>query len=474
MMSTRIFIIAALLFLSSGCSLHQPVQVKLPVELPRQYHEVANNGSQLSPVDLWWETFADPQLNELVERLFKENLLIEQGFARLQQAQSSARVVRSARFPSIDGNAESGRSMQPTLVDDFTGNSSRFSVAARFELDLWGKLAARDRAAAKTAEASYEDLQTLYLSLTAQLADLYYLAVEQRAQLDLTDETIQSFTDTVELVEGRYRLGLVPALDVYQARQNLAAAKAARPVFAANLAAAEHAMNVLIGHYPERDNVGHLADLPEMTTAFPTGLPSTLVNRRPDLRAALRRVEAADENVASAIADRFPTINLLGTYGRTRQETTAGLLEGDFWSLLGSLAVPVVDAGRRKAEVDRRQAIVREAVAAYQVAVLQAFQEVEDALADSYANEQRIVLLAETQEATAGSLRLSLQNYLYGVNDYLPVLTSQRNNFEVRSRLLTARRQLISARISLARALGGQWMQTQIEQRLASTDGVPR
>jgi outer membrane protein TolC len=176
-------------------------------------------------------------------------------------------------------------------------------------------------------------------------------------------------------------------------------------------------------------------------------------------------VEAADADIAAAIADRFPSINLIGNYGRVNQDIAAGLIEGDFWSLLGNFTMPIFDAGRRRAEVDRNKAVARERVAAYQQAALNAFREVEDALARNRETELRIESLEETEQATGATLRLTLDRYLFGVTDYLPVLTSQRAHFEAQSRLLSARRQLITARIGLARALGGDWMAAEITRR---------
>jgi len=471
-MSRRLAIFCLLVTgLLGGCSFHRDTPATLGVDLPERFVEgAAEQAAEVTP-GRWWEQFGDASLEDLMVELFARNLVLEQAYARLDQARATVRVVRSARFPAVGVSAESGRSMQPSYTDDFTGDSSQLAVAATFEIDLWGKLAARNLAAGKSAEASYEELRTLYLSLAAQLADLYYLAVEQRAQLELTDATISSFTETVERVDARYRRGLVPALDLYQARQNLAAAQAARHTFESNLAAAEHAIAVLIGRYPQRQDAGELAQLPTVAESFPTGIPATLVARRPDLQAALRRIEAADASVAAAVADRFPSVNLLGSYGTSRQELTTGLLEGDFWRLLGTLTMPLFDAGRRSAEVERSRAVVREAVAAYRQAALTAFREVEDALAASRATELRLVRLEETAEATAAALRLALQRYLFGVSDYLPVLTAQRSDFETQSRLLTARRQQLSNRISLARALGGDWMAGDIAQRLYAGPG---
>ena len=398
--------------------------------------------------------------------LFSRNLELSQAVARLQQVEAVLRITRSAQLPVVSAGGNLSRSRQPGLIDDFTGDSSQLSLAAGFELDLWGRLAARSRAADLELAASQEDVQTLYLGLSARLADLYFLAVEQRAQLELTGQIIDSFTDTTARVESRYRKGLVPAVDMYQTRQSLAAARAAKPVFVARLAEAEHALGVLLGHYPERNSADSLAQLPTAPGLFTVGIPADLISQRPDLQAALQRVAAADARVAAAIADRFPSITLSGNYGSLRQEVTAGLLKGEFWSLLGNLVVPVTDGGRRRAEVDRQEAALREAVAGYQQKVLTAFQEVEDALVNNAATGERVARLAETAEATGATLRLSTERYLLGLVDYLPVLTAQRADAETRSSLLSAQRQLLADRISLARALGGFWMQDQMNVRL--------
>ncbi|HSM00628.1 MAG TPA: TolC family protein, partial [Candidatus Limnocylindria bacterium] len=297
--------------------------------------------------------------------------------------------------------------------------------------------------------------------------DLYYLAVEQRAQIQLTDGTIASFENTLDLVTRRYVQGLVSALDVYQARQNLSFAKASRPVFEANLAEAEHAIAVLLGRYPERDLAGKMAELPETPEAFPAGLPSQALARRPDVQAEFLRVQASDARVAQAIADRFPSFNLLGNYGRSRTSFSTGDVTGIFWNLLANAALPVIDGGRRKAEVDRTEAAFRESLARYRKVVLSSFQEVENALVNNRTTEERIRKLEERVDATGGTLRLSLDRYLLGISDYLPILTAQSADFTARSQLLAARRQLISDRISLARALGGDWMEEEMEIRRA-------
>ncbi len=455
-----------MILLLAGCSLHKPTEVRLSVDPPPEFLEnQAAHESGLS-VEQWWQVFNDEQLNLLMTELFDQNLELTQAIARLEQVEAVFKITRSAQSPTLFAGANLGRSQQPGLVDAFVGNNQQLSLAAGYELDLWGKLASQSQAAELELTASRQDVQTLYLSLSARLTDLYFLAVEQRAQLALTKQSIASFTDTLARVENRYQLGLVPAVDMYQARQNLSAAKAALYLFQALLAEAEHAIAVLVGQYPERSPDDSLQKLPDPPVLFEVGIPADLIRQRPDLVAALRRVGAADARVAAAIADRFPSISLSGGYGSLRQDVTAGLIKGEFWSLLGNLALPIVDGGRRRAEVERKEAVLREAVAGYQQKVLSAFQEVEDALVNNVATQQRVAYLAETAMATQATLRLTTERYLAGITDYLPVLTAQRTDFDVQSRLLAAQRQLLADRISLARSLGGSWMQDKMNARL--------
>jgi len=462
----RCLFFAAILFAVAGCTLHEPSTVTLPVDPPPGYLESRESGLTNAPTERWWLAFQDEELNRLMEELFKQNLQLTQLIARLDQVESLVRINRSAQLPFLSSDGSLSRSQQPGLNDDFIGNTEQLSLVAGFELDLWGKLRARTKAAQLDYAAGQEDLQTLYLGLSARLADLYFLAVEQRAQMALNDQLVASFDDTAQRVERRYRLGLAPAIDMYQSRQTQTAARAVRYLYEARLAEAEHAISVLLGRYPEQNKNGSLAELPAAPDLPGVGIPADLLNNRPDLRAALTRVGAADERVAASIADRFPSISLSGSYGTLRQDVTAGLLTGEFWSLLGNLTMPIVDGGRRRAEVDRQEAALREAVALYQQTVLSAFKDVEDALANNYATAQRLEQLAATADATGATLRLSTDRYLAGLDDYLPVLTAQRTDFETRSNLLAAQRQLLVDRISLARALGGSWMRELMNARL--------
>jgi NodT family efflux transporter outer membrane factor (OMF) lipoprotein len=434
------------------------------VDIPSSY----SKGSELpsSPAGKWWTQFEDEKLNSLMEEAFQYNLDIAQSYERLIQSQAVLRKVNASRWISVDVDASGGRSRQSGFfggssqaggLGSVTFNTYSLSAAARYELDLWGKLKSNTRAAQYDVFASEQDLKSLFISISAQLADLYYLAAEQRAQIELTDETIASFQDTLDRVERRYHGGVVPALDVYQSRQNLASARAQKPVFESTLAVTLNAIAVLTGQFPDKEIGGNKTDLDDVP-ALNAGLPSQLLKRRPDVEAALMRLKASDERIGAAIADRFPSINLTGSYGGSSDEPHSVLDSPNiFWNLLVQIAQPVIDSGRRRAEVDRTESVFREDLAAYHKTVLTAFQEVEDALAKISASEERIRMLDETVTASDSALRLALDNYLQGLTDYLPVLTEQVRNATAKSNLITAKQQLISDRIQLARALGGEW-----------------
>lgn len=455
-------LLAALL--AGGCSLHRPQVITSP-PAPERFLNAPPPAAAAAVQDLWWRSFDDPRLDALIERALAGNLDLAQALARQEQAEALLLGAEAARYPSLSLEGQSRRERSQSFGGTFTGSSQRLSLAAGYELDLWQKLRQRRSAAELETGASGEDYQALGLGLAAQIADLYYLAVEQRGQLVLADATSAAFADTLQRVEHRYREGLVPALDVYQARQSLAAAKARRPQIEATLAVAEHALAVLAGDYPATDPARSAATLPDLTPELPGGLPSELLLRRPDIAAALLRLQASDARIGAAIAERFPAFNLGAALGHAETALISGDISGVFWNLLLNLSAPVFDGGRRQAEVERSEAVFREQLARYQKTVLSAFQEVEDALVKNRSSAARLQLLAEREAAASASLRLALDRYLQGLTDYLPVLTSQGLQLDAEAQLLAARRQLISDRIALHRALGGSWMAEALAER---------
>jgi len=346
-------------------------------------------------------------------------------------------------------------------MGDTLGNTYRVSVNAGYEVDLWQKLKNQSKGAWLDTLSARENIKTLYISLTARLADLYFIALEQRSQMQLLDTIIASYKDTVERIEFRYQLGQSAALEIYQARQELAVARQRGPIFEGNLARTEHAIAVLVGRLPENNIAGKLTSLPDVGTIFSAGLPADLLQRRPDIEAAFMQVKAQDARLAAAIADRFPALSLTGAYGVSWFDF-GSMTNGTFWNLLASAGQPIYDGGRRKAEEERNRAALREVVANYRQTVLKAFQEVEDGLSDNRSAEDRFNLLREQESVSNANVRVAREGYYNGINDYLPVLIAERQYFDVQIQVISAHRQLVSDRISLVRALGGDWMEEYI------------
>lgn len=463
-----LFCIPGIFFLS-GCALFQSNVPKNLHTMPEAFIQAkADSTMKSAPLGEWWNAFHDEQLNDLMSKMLSNNLDIAQAYSRLAQLEATARTVNASRQPFINGQAQSSRNQQQGFLGETKGTNYGLSLAAGFELDLWQKLKSRTYAARFNSEASRADIKALYMTLSAQLADLYFLAVEQRNQLLLMDQIIETLTDSLVRVERRYNAGIAPARDVYQARQNLFNAKENRPLFEARLATTLHAISVLTGNFPKQDIAGQLAKLPVAPELAEAGVPAQLLNNRPDIEAEFLRLKAKDAEVAAAIADRLPAINLLANYGKSHSELGSISSTGIFWDLIANAAAPIIDGGRRKAEVARSQAAFDEVLAQYKQKILQAVKEVEDAFVNNKATEERLQHLTDRTDATEASLRLANSDYFEGVTDYLPVLIAQQFHFEGQSQILSAKRQLLADRISLFRALGGSWMEGEVNKTLIS------
>lgn len=469
-MKGKILIILIFLIMA-GCSVHDPQATPFK-ELPEQY-KVLPSGREtpLANHERWWLSFNDPQLNDIIASGFTGNLDLEMAWARLRQAQALERKEHSSLWPSLDVAGSGGRSRFSGSTTDAT--SYQGSLAAGYEIDLWNKLAQERHAFSLQRGATAHELKSFYLSLAAQLAEAYYQVVELRDRIVLNREIIDSFTKTVALVEWRYQRGVAPSLDLYQARQTLLSSQAELPLLESEKQAAENKLAVMLGAVPGSQEFGTLAALPDLQLSFAQGLPADLITNRPDIEAAFLSLQAADAEVAVAIADRFPSFKLTANYGGQSSELHSLLQSPNlFWNLLINMAQPLVDGGRRRHEVERKKALFDERVAAYRLTVLKAFQEVEDALVRERGVDANMKILVERQEVTAATLRLALERYQQGLDDFLPVLTAQASDASARIALIAAQRQRISSRIQLARSLGGSWMDAEMDNHSQEREGT--
>jgi NodT family efflux transporter outer membrane factor (OMF) lipoprotein len=418
----------------------------------------------------WWEMYNDPKLNELMARGFAGNLDLEKGFARLQQAEALASIAGASQYPGVDANAGTGRHQSIPSVQSY--QTHQLSVAASYELDVWQKLANERQAATFLRLASENDVKAVYISLSAQIAEAYYLVLELRTKVELNRQVIEFFEKTVELVRLRYERGVAPSLDLYQAKQNLLNARADMPVLESDLVLAENSLAVLLGFRPDQSDFSDFATLPDVDNTYLSGLPSELLAHRPDVEAAFLRLQASDAEVAVAVADRFPSFRLTADYGSTSSDLSDLLQNPNvFWNVLAGVSAPLFDGGRRKSTVRHKEALFREQLASYHQVVIQAFADVENSLAWERGVDASYLELIAYREVTGATLRLSLQRYQLGVDTFLPVLTAQASHSKALMAEITAKRKKISSRIQLARALGGTWMVDEMTLRQTRGDG---
>ncbi len=454
-MSTRrsILCLAFLLLCASGCALRGALdRSEPPVALPAAF---SGSGAEAGP-DRWWTAFRDPALNALVEQALANNLDLRGAWARLRQAAALSRQAGAARYPEV--NAEAGGSRMRTETAGATVRSNLFSLglAASYELDLWGRVRSAARAAKLDERASRDDLETAAISIAGTVGDVWYSLVEQRRQIRLLNEQINASKTFLDLVERRFAEGLASALDVYQQRTQLANTRGQVPSAEARLAVLEHELAVLLGRLPTENTAPKLGELPALSPLPKTGLPVSLLYRRPDVRAAANRLAAADQRVAAAVADRLPAVRLTGGAGYSSNKLHK-LPVRPTWSIGSSLLMPVFDAGRRAAEVSRTRAQVDEALAAYTSSILTAVREVEDALIQEMKQREHLESVRRQVKLAGATLRQAKLRYANGLSDYLPVLTALQALQRLEREEVTARRQMISFRIQLHRALGGSW-----------------
>ncbi|MBW1737296.1 MAG: efflux transporter outer membrane subunit [Deltaproteobacteria bacterium] len=449
--------LAVILLLVASCSPFKPQARQSPAgELPRTFSLYT---AESEPLSRWWEVFNDPDLNALITQALTDNLTIKEAWSRLNQARALAVQAGAALYPDLTGT---GRA---SFTRERTGNGSRktlsnqdhsLGIISSYELDLWGRIRSGRESALLEVTASREDLNTVAMTLAAEVANRWINIISQRMQKRLLESQLQANLTYLELIELRFRKAMVSALDVYQQKQIVDDVRAEIPLVEAQEQLLRHELALLLGKPPQTVLNISREDLPEPVGIPATGLPSDLLSARPDLRAAGMRLWAAEWQVAAARANRLPAISLTGQarYGDGDLDV---LFDNWLLSLAGNLTAPIFDGRRRAAEVDRSLAVVDENLAAYRQTVLTAIKEVEDALISESKRQEHIKGLEKVLDTARKALKQAGNRYRNGLTDYLPVLTQLLTVQGLERDLIQQQTNLVGARISLYRALGGTW-----------------
>lgn len=453
------------LLLLTACNPLQPQKLSEP-EIPASY-SVMTETREVTIREKWWTEFNDPLLNQLQSRLFSDNLDLAQALHRLEQLQASQTLAGASRWPNLSLNGSVARDSSPSAAGTNRSTSSRISVAAGYELDLWNKLKDKHVAAILRMKAGEHDVQALLLSLSAQLTEQYFLAVEQRQQLFLLDRQINRNEALLATVSDRYRAGLATAGELYQAQQGLVALRTQRPQLMTTLAQAQNKIAVMLGQ-PPGSHMIEVKQLPPINDITSIDLPADLLSRRPDVASSFLALEAANHELAAALAGQLPAINLSATLGRSIMRLASGDIEGTFWNIALGLSQPLIDGGRRKAESARQLALRDEKFVAYQKIILQSMEEVESALIAETNSAERARLLDQQLQINLNDLQLTQDNYRSGLISSDILLNREISHLAIRSQKLSQQRLWLSQRISLARALGGGWMAAELEHQQKS------
>ena len=404
----------------------------------------------------WIESFNDPALTALVIEAQTNNRELVAAAANVDRSWALARQAGAALTPDVSlsvGGSGSG------VVDSGSATTSSLSLGAQvsWEADVWGRLRSGQAGAVASAQAAEADLRSAQQSLAAATAKAYFSAIEANIQADIVRETVEILEETLRIVNVKYENGMASAQDVSLARSDLASARESLTTIEGSQRDAVRALEALLGRYPGAE-LEVRETLPDVPPAPPAGIPSELLERRPDIIAAERRVAAAFNATNQARAAQLPTIRLTGDVGGA-SESLSNLLDPAnlTWSLGANLLAPIFDGGARREAVEIATADQEAALAAYGQTAINAFSELETSLDQGVVIEQRIVDLKEAAAEAGNAFKIARLRYEEGEEELLNVLTIQQRVIGANSSLSSVQRLLLEQRVNLNLALGGSW-----------------
>jgi NodT family efflux transporter outer membrane factor (OMF) lipoprotein len=445
-----------------------PITAAYKEEPPAAFKE-SNQWQPAKPGDQashgkWWEAFGDPELNQLEEQIASSNENLKVAEARFREARAAIRFNRASQFPTISTapsasyvkNSDFSPSF-PSKIQESSKGDFVLPFDLSYELDLWGRVRRTVAAAREEAQASAADYETAKLSLEAELAMDYFELRSADAQKQLLDDTVKAYTNNVELTVHRFQGGVAPRADVAQAQTQLDTTRVQDTDVTVQRAQFEHAIAILIGRPPAEFTLA-TAPLNFQPPSIPIGLPSELLQRRPDIAAAERRVAEANQQIGIARAAYFPTVTLGGTAGFAGSQGSNWFTwPSGFWAVGPALAETLFDAGRRRATSESARANYDAAVATYRQTSLTAFEEVEDNVAALRILEDETQQQQQAVASSQESLQLFTNRYQGGVDTYLQVITAQTIELANERNAIDILRRRLDASVLLVKALGGGW-----------------
>ena len=449
--------------LVAGCKVG-PNYNRPVVQPPTAYREMGENpqvqAQAASYADLpWWQVFQDPQLQELIRTALKQNYDLQIATERINEARAQVAVTRSNLFPQVQGNGNFSGGKESNFQTKF--NFLTLSADAAFQLDLFGKLRRATEASRAQLLATEDARQTVILTLVSDVASDYFALLQLDLQLQITHNTVEAQEASVKLTKLRVDHGVATKLDVLQAQQTLDTANAQIPDLERQIAQEENAISILLGNYPQAVPRGRPLVEQPLPPEVPPGLPSTLVERRPDIRQAEQVLVAANAEIGVAKAQFFPQISLTGSGGGAfgRSSAFSNLLGSQVgtWSYGAQVSQPIFTGGALRGNLRAVESAHQQALIAYRKAIQQAFGDVSDALIGYQKFHEVRLRQEDTVADLQESVRLSNMRYKGGTTTFLEVLDGQRSLFSAELTLAQARGTEYQSLVQLYRALGGGW-----------------
>jgi len=465
-------VLSASLLASCGFGLRSGPDYERPGEVtgfpaPDTFLQAAADTTPVPSMVSWWEVFGDTTLDRLIDEAVENNLDIRKATASVAEMAAYSRKALSDRLPSIMIDGDWARQKLPdatTAQGSGTGGTTdswNLSLAASYEWDLWGKWSRAHEAARADLAASIANRSTIIQSVIAETATLYFQIEATERRIEISEDLIDSYAKSVRTIEARYRRGLTNALDLTQAQRSLASARSVLPQYRQELGNLQHRLAVILGRYPESTPPRKQPEEYFRRLApVPAGLPSGLLESRPDIRAAEERLRSLNARYGMSVASLFPRITLTGSYGYTSRELD-GLFRPDqiLWNLIAGVTQPVFNSQTLLTEKDAARARYEQGLADYARTVLAAFAEVESALLTRREQLEKREYILEFLDKARVTLEIAQSRYDRGLVDYITVLDAWAARFQAEDSLVLVDLAILTNRVSLHRALGGNWIE---------------
>jgi len=470
--------LAGWLVLASGCAVgpnyHRPTAPTPQVfkEPPPEGWKQAQPNAGV-PRGKWWEIYNDPQLNALEEQVNISNQNVLMAAAQYREARDTVKIARSSLFPTVTASSSLTRQHSSSNLTAAAPSASLgvtdtlYDLAAdlSYQVDLWGSIRRNLTASYANAQASAADLENARLSFQAELAEFYFELHGFDGDIDLLQRTVKAYEDYLKLTQDRFELGVASGADVAQAKTQLDTTRAQLIDLGVQRAQTEHAIAILIGKPPAELTIPPMV-LKTLPPPVPTGVPSALLERRPDIASLERQVAAANEQIGIAKAAFFPSLLLSATGGFESVSSSQWLTwPSRFWSVGPQMAETLFEGGKRHAQLDLERAAYDATVASYRQTVLTAFQQVEDNLAALRILEQEAAAEQAAVADAEESLSISTDQYKAGIATYLQVITAQTFALQNERSAVDILTRRMTASVLLIEALGGGWDASQLPTR---------